>query len=82
MTRSRCPGRGDGDRGCGGVGEELATKPTLQESLSGYMERRYERCKSLVEIAQELARGEMENDHTVDVPGLTVKSMHIVAAPI
>jgi 2-polyprenyl-6-methoxyphenol hydroxylase-like FAD-dependent oxidoreductase len=64
------------------LAEELATKPTLQESLSGYMERRYERCKSLVEIAQELARGEMENDRTVDVPGLTAKSMHIVAAPI
>jgi len=64
------------------LAEELSAKSTLLEALNGYMERRYERCKSLVEIAQELARGEMENDRTVDVPGLTVKSMQIAAAPI
>jgi 2-polyprenyl-6-methoxyphenol hydroxylase-like FAD-dependent oxidoreductase len=64
------------------LAEELTTKPTLLEALNGYMQRRYERCKSLVEIARELARGEMENDRTVDVPGLSVKSMQIAAAPI
>ena len=64
------------------LAEDLTTRPTLQEALNGYMDRRYERCKALVEIARELARGEMENDRTVDVPGLTVKSMQIAAAPI
>lgn len=62
--------------------EELTTKPTLQESLNGYMVRRYERCKALVDICLELARGEMENDRTVDVPGLTAKSMQIAAVGI
>jgi 2-polyprenyl-6-methoxyphenol hydroxylase-like FAD-dependent oxidoreductase len=64
------------------LAEELATEPSLPEALNGYMERRYERCKSLVGIAHELARGEMENDHSVDVPGLTIKSMQIAATPI
>ena len=64
------------------LAEEVTTRPTLLEALNGYMERRYERCKSLVEIARELARGEMENDRTVDVPGLTVKSMQIAAGAI
>jgi 2-polyprenyl-6-methoxyphenol hydroxylase-like FAD-dependent oxidoreductase len=64
------------------LAEEVTTKPTLQEALNGYMARRYERCKAQVEIARELARGEMENDRTVDVPGLTRKSMEIAAAPI
>jgi 2-polyprenyl-6-methoxyphenol hydroxylase-like FAD-dependent oxidoreductase len=64
------------------LAEELTTKTTLPQALDGYMARRYERCKSLVEIAQELARGEMENDRTVDVPGLTVQSMKIAAVAI
>ena len=37
------------------LAEELTSKATPLEALNGYMERRYERCKSLVEIARELA---------------------------
>jgi 2-polyprenyl-6-methoxyphenol hydroxylase-like FAD-dependent oxidoreductase len=64
------------------LAEELATKPTLLKALDGYTERRYERCKTLVEISMELCRGEIANDSTVDVPGLTAKSMEVAATPI
>jgi len=64
------------------LADELATKPALLKALDGYMERRYERCKSLVEISMELCRGEINNDRTVDVPGLTARSIQIAAAPI
>ncbi len=64
------------------LAEELASKPTLLEALDGYMERRYERCKTLVEISAALCRGEITNDSTVDVPGLSALSMQVAAAPI
>lgn len=64
------------------LADELASKPTLLQALDGYMERRYERCKTLVEISMTLCKGEIENDHTVDVPGLSAKSMEVAAAPI
>ena len=64
------------------LAEELGTKPALLKALDGYTERRYERCKTLVEISMELCRGEIDNDSTVDVAGLTARSMEVAAAPI
>lgn len=64
------------------LAEELATRPTLLKALDGYMERRYERCKTLVDISMALCKGEIDNDHTVDVPGLSAISMQVAAAPI
>lgn len=64
------------------LAEELASKPTLLQALDGYMERRYERCKTLVEISTTLCKGEINNDPTVDVPGLSARSMQVAAAPI
>jgi hypothetical protein len=46
------------------------------------MERRYERCKTLVDISMALCQGEINNDPTVDVAGLSAKSMEVAAAPI
>jgi 2-polyprenyl-6-methoxyphenol hydroxylase-like FAD-dependent oxidoreductase len=62
--------------------EEVASKPTLLKALDGYMERRYERCKTLVDISMTLCKGEINNDPTVDVAGLSAKSMEVAAAPI
>ncbi len=64
------------------LAEELASKPTLLKALDGYMERRYKRCKALVEISTTLCQGEINNDPTVDVPGLTARSMEVAAAPV
>lgn len=64
------------------LAEELASKPTLLQALDGYMERRYERCKTLVDISMALCKGEINNDPTVDVPGLSARSMQVAAAPI
>ena len=64
------------------LAEELASTPTLLKALDGYMERRYERCKTLVDISSALCKGEIDNDPTVDVAGLSAKSMEVAAAPI
>lgn len=64
------------------LAEELATQPTLLKAFDGYMERRYERCKTLVEISSALCQGEIHNDHTVDVEGLSALSMQVVASAI
>jgi 2-polyprenyl-6-methoxyphenol hydroxylase-like FAD-dependent oxidoreductase len=64
------------------LAEELANQPTLLKALDGYMERRYERCKTLVDISSALCKGEIDNDPTVDVAGLSAKSMEVAAAPI
>ncbi len=64
------------------LAEELTSQPTLLKALDGYMERRYERCKTLVEISMALCKGEINNDATVDVPGLSALSMQVAAAPI
>jgi 2-polyprenyl-6-methoxyphenol hydroxylase-like FAD-dependent oxidoreductase len=64
------------------LAEELANQPTLLKALDGYMERRYERCKTLVDISMTLCQGEINNDPTVDVAGLSAKSMQVAAAPI
>lgn len=64
------------------LAEELSSRPTVLKALDGYMERRYERCKTLVDISMALCKGEIDNDHTVDVPGLSAISMQVAAAPI
>ena len=64
------------------LAEEVASKPTLLKALDGYMERRYERCKTLVEISMALCKGEINNDPTVDVAGLSARSMEVAALPI
>ncbi|GAC1300665.1 MAG: FAD-dependent oxidoreductase [Ktedonobacteraceae bacterium] len=64
------------------LAEEVASKPTLLKALDGYMERRYERCKTLVEISMALCKGEINNDPTVDVAGLSARSMEVAAMPI
>lgn len=64
------------------LADELSTQPTLLKAFDDYMERRYERCKTLVEISSTLCQGEIHNDHTVDVMGLSAQSMQVAAAPI
>ncbi|MBV9280560.1 MAG: FAD-dependent oxidoreductase [Chloroflexi bacterium] len=63
----------------GGTGSDGGT--ALQEALDRFMQRRYERCKALVEISSEISRGERERVD-VDVPGLTRRSFEVAAAPI
>jgi 2-polyprenyl-6-methoxyphenol hydroxylase-like FAD-dependent oxidoreductase len=62
--------------------EEIAGEKQLEDALHSFMQRRYERCKALVEISSEISRGEREQDPTVDVAGLTRQSIEVAAAPI
>jgi 2-polyprenyl-6-methoxyphenol hydroxylase-like FAD-dependent oxidoreductase len=63
------------------LAEELASRKPLEEALDDVMERRFERCKALVEISSEISRGERERVD-VDVAGLTRRSFEVAAAPI
>ena len=64
------------------LAEELAGQATVERALDAYMERRFERCKALVDISLELSRAEREHDRTVNVGALTGKSVAIAAQPI
>lgn len=62
--------------------EELAAQSLLPEALERFMQRRYERCKTLVDIASQISRAERDHLNDIDVKGLTRKSFEIVAEPI
>jgi 2-polyprenyl-6-methoxyphenol hydroxylase-like FAD-dependent oxidoreductase len=64
------------------LAEELATKQCLPEALEQFMQRRYERCKKLVDISAQLSIWERDDVADADVAGLTQQSFEVAAAPI
>jgi 2-polyprenyl-6-methoxyphenol hydroxylase-like FAD-dependent oxidoreductase len=64
------------------LAEEVAKPQSVDNALSQYMQRRFERCKAMVEIASEISRAERERDTSVDVGALTGRSIAVAAMPI
>jgi 2-polyprenyl-6-methoxyphenol hydroxylase-like FAD-dependent oxidoreductase len=64
------------------LAEELATQAPLTTALECFMQRRYERCKILVDISSQLSRWERDLVVDADVEGLTRKSFEVAAEPI
>jgi 2-polyprenyl-6-methoxyphenol hydroxylase-like FAD-dependent oxidoreductase len=64
------------------LAEELATQASIPDALDGFMQRRYERCKILVDISSQLSRWERDLVVDADVEGLTRKSFEVAAAPL
>ncbi len=64
------------------LAEELATQAPLPDALNCFMQRRYERCKTLVDISSQLSRWERDQVVDADVEGLTRKSFEVAAMPI
>ena len=63
---------------------EEATQGDGEAALERFVERRYPRCREIWEISRQIGRWEIE--HTpppeADFVGLTIKSVHVTAAPI
>jgi 2-polyprenyl-6-methoxyphenol hydroxylase-like FAD-dependent oxidoreductase len=65
------------------LAQELAVEQTVEQALEAYMERRYERCKFIVESSLQVCRWELGLDKdTLDHVGITAKSMEVTALPI
>lgn len=65
------------------LSQELAADQTTELALAAFMERRYGRCKFIVEASMQICRWELGLDRdTLDHVGLTAKSMELTALPI
>jgi 2-polyprenyl-6-methoxyphenol hydroxylase-like FAD-dependent oxidoreductase len=64
------------------LADELAAKACLPEALDCFMQRRYKRCKKLVDISSQLSIWERDDVADADVEGLTQQSFEIAAAAI
>ena len=77
------PGRRDGDRGRDRA-RRRGHAEAAERALDRYVERRYPRCREIWEISRQIGTWEIE--HTpppeADFVGLTMKSVHVTAAPV
>jgi 2-polyprenyl-6-methoxyphenol hydroxylase-like FAD-dependent oxidoreductase len=66
------------------LAEEVTGGDDLDAALTRYAERRYPRCREIWEISRQIGTWEIE--HTpppeADFVGLTMKSVHVTAAPV
>lgn len=64
------------------LAEEIAAKPTLNDALEGFQERRYERCKMVVENSGRLAEIEIEGGDKEEHTDIMRRSSIALAQPI
>jgi 2-polyprenyl-6-methoxyphenol hydroxylase-like FAD-dependent oxidoreductase len=64
------------------LGELLQREAPLQNLLDEFMQRRFERCKFIVEGSLQLGEWEMHPAPEADAPGLTKKMLGVMAQPI
>jgi 2-polyprenyl-6-methoxyphenol hydroxylase-like FAD-dependent oxidoreductase len=64
------------------LGEELAADQPLDAALERFMERRFERCKIVVEGSRQIGTWEKEGATDVDYPGTIARITNAVAAPL
>ncbi len=64
------------------LGELLACDEPLPNLLDEFMQRRFERCKSIVEGSLQLGEWEMNPTPEADAPGLTKKMIGMMAQPL
>jgi 2-polyprenyl-6-methoxyphenol hydroxylase-like FAD-dependent oxidoreductase len=66
------------------LAEEVTSGDDREAALARYAERRYPRCREIWEISRQI--GVWEIKHTpppeADFVGLTMKSVHLTAAPV
>jgi 2-polyprenyl-6-methoxyphenol hydroxylase-like FAD-dependent oxidoreductase len=64
------------------LGEELTSSGNIEEQLSRFMSRRYERCKYISESSVLAGDKEIARDHTFDRIGLVRQMLELTARPI
>lgn len=64
------------------LGEELQSKPTVEQAFEGFMARRYERCRLVVENSLEIGRREQVRAPIEQQADLVAQSLKVLAQPI
>jgi 2-polyprenyl-6-methoxyphenol hydroxylase-like FAD-dependent oxidoreductase len=64
------------------VGEELQRADTVDQALEGFMARRYERCRLVVENSLEIGRREQRRAPIEEQTQLVEQSLRVLAQPI
>ncbi len=64
------------------LGELLAGDAPVEEMMQRFMERRYERCKFIVESSLQIGEWEQHPTPEADAPGLTAQMQDVMAQPI
>ena len=64
------------------LAEEITAHDAVAPALQRFMERRFDRVQTIVEISMQIGRWEMERAPDADFVGLTMKSVMTTAAPI
>lgn len=64
------------------LGELLARNEPIEALLAAFMQRRYERCRFIVESSLQVGEWEQHPELSGDPVGLTAKMLEVVAAPI
>jgi 2-polyprenyl-6-methoxyphenol hydroxylase-like FAD-dependent oxidoreductase len=66
------------------LAEEVTAGGELDDALERFVDRRYPRCREIWEISKQIGTWEIE--HTpppeADFVGLTIRSVHVTAAPV
>lgn len=64
------------------LAEELARSETVEDALAGFMARRYERCRLVVENSLEIGRREQRRAPIEEQTHLVEESLRVLAQPI
>jgi 2-polyprenyl-6-methoxyphenol hydroxylase-like FAD-dependent oxidoreductase len=64
------------------LGDELRKAPSVEQAFDGFMARRYERCKLVVENSMEIGRLEQTRAPIDDQTRLVEESLRVLAQPI
>ena len=64
------------------LGEEIERHDTPEAAFTAYRERRFERCRYIVEKSMAICRGQLGKGPPVDNARATAEMFAVVAAPI
>ncbi|KPF87930.1 hypothetical protein IP81_18660 [Novosphingobium sp. AAP83] len=63
------------------LAEELATAGTVEEALAAYEERRYDRCRDVVECSIAIGAAQLSGGSPEQIGSMTGQALHRLAAP-
>jgi 2-polyprenyl-6-methoxyphenol hydroxylase-like FAD-dependent oxidoreductase len=64
------------------LAEEVDAKPSLEDALAGYTERRYERCKLIVDSSVAIGEWEINRTPDFDHAGITQRVLEAMVKPL
>jgi 2-polyprenyl-6-methoxyphenol hydroxylase-like FAD-dependent oxidoreductase len=64
------------------LAEEVTENDDIQRALQQFMERRYDRVRTIVEVSMQIGRWEIDKVHDADFLGLMETAVTTTAAPI